>query len=283
MVRASGPTIAGAPATTASPMVVASLSKVVTGLAVARLSQQGRLEVGDPVDWSLLGIDPHPSWDDVTVRELLDHTSGMPTVRSTWFDEPGTCASYLPALLSSPPRAERGRWHYSNGNYCALGLLVEAITGDPLDVATRTLIFDPIGVPGVHLTTDGQLPGDVQYGIGDAELAAAGVARLSRLGGAGSLIVSSDSLAMMFDTMTEVDWAMLHWPGMFVDQYGIGHTGTVDGARACLWQMEGGNTVLAATVAGSTPDSGGRLCDRLIPAIATDLGAPAPLPDRTPP
>lgn len=282
VVRASGPTIAGAPATTASPMVVASVSKVVTGLAIARLEQQGRLDIGAPVDWSLLGIDPHPAWDTVTIRELLDHTSGMPTVRNSWFDEPGTCASYLPSLLTAPPHADRGRWRYSNGNYCALGLLVGAITGAPLDDAVRTLVFDPIGVAGAHLTTDGQQPGDVQYGIGDPELMATGVGRLSRLGGAGSLIVSSDSLAMMLDTMSDADWATLRWPGMFVDQYGIGHTGTVDGTRSCLWRLEGGNTVLAATVAGSTPDSGGGVCDRLLPAIATDLGAPAPEPDRTP-
>ena len=283
VARASGTVLSGAPTTTASPMVVASVSKVVTGLAIARLAQDGRLDVEAPVDWSLLGLDPHPGWDRVTVRELLDHTSGMPTVRNAWFDEPGDCTGFLPTLLAAPPEPDRGRWRYSNGNYCALGRLVESITGEPLDVATRQLIFDPIGVPGAHLTTDGQLPGDVQYGLGDPELAAKGVARLSRLGGAGTLIVANDSLAAMLDAMTPADWATLRWPGMFVDQYGIGHTGTVDGAKACLWRMESGNTVLAATIAGTSPDSGGGLCDRLVPAIATDLGAPAPVPDRSPP
>ncbi len=283
VVRATGTTIGGAPATTASPMVVASVSKVVTALAVARLDQQDRLDVGAPVDWSLLGFDPHPGWDTVTVRELLDHTSGMPTVRASWFDQPGDCASFLPSLLVEPPQDDRGRWRYSNGNYCALGLLVEAITGRPLDDATAQLVFDPIGVPGAHLSTGGQLPGDVQYGIGDPVLAAKGVDRLSRLGGAGSLIVANDSLAAMVDTMTAQDWAVLRWPGMFIDQYGIGHTGTVDGAKACVWQMESGNTVLAATVGGKTPSTGGGVCDVLVPAIATDLGAPAPTPDRTPP
>jgi hypothetical protein len=59
---------------------------------------------------------------------------------------------------------------------------------------------------------------------------------------------------------------------VMVDQYGWGHTGTVDGAKACAWRLEGGRTEIVAVVAGNRPSSGGRLCDQLLPALSTDLG-----------
>ena len=72
------------------------------------------------------------------------------------------------------------------------------------------------------------------------------------------------------------------WPGVFVDQYGWGHTGTVDGAVSCAWVMESDRTVVVATVAGNRPATGGAVCDRVVVAVATDLGTPAGKPDRLP-
>jgi hypothetical protein len=68
-----------------------------------------------------------------------------------------------------------------------------------------------------------------------------------------------------------------------IDQYGWGHTGTVDGALACAWVLEGGRTVVAATVSGRTPSTGGAVCDRVVPAVADDLGIGQGEPDRSPP
>ena len=273
--RASGTTIDGAQATADSPMVVASVSKLVTALMIARLDQAGSLDVDAPMPWSEIDVVTHPGWADVTPRELLQHTSGMPVVRSAWFDGEIVCAEFLPWLLGQPPSTTRGRWTYSNGNYCALGLLVEWAGGMPLDQAARALLFDPLGLTGVHLTTDGQLPTDVEYRLG--------VARLSRLGGAGTFIASTDDIAAMLAAVTAADLEVLTWPGLIIDQYGWGHTGTVDGALSCAWVLEGGRTVVATTVAGSSPSTGGDVCDRVVVAVAGDLGIDQGSPDRSPP
>ncbi len=275
LARASGNTIDGLPATSDSPMVVASVSKLLTGLMIAQLHQGGLIDVDAPTSWADITPTSHPGWGDVTPRELLTHTSGMPVVRSTWFDGGLDCAAFLPELLDRPPSTTRGRWAYSNGNYCALGLLVEHLTGLPLGTAAQRILFDPIGSSGVHLTRDGQLPTDVEY--------APGVARLSRLGGAGTFIVSTDDVAAMLAAVTPDDLAVLTWPGLIIDQYGWGHTGTVDGALACAWVLEGGRTVVATTVAGRSPSTGGSVCDRVVPAVATDLGIDRGIPDRSPP
>ena len=273
--RAWGTTIDGAPATSDSPMVVASVGKLLTALMIARLDEAGAIDVDAPMPWADIGVPTHPGWADVTLRELLAHTSGMPVDRRAWFDGGVDCAGFLPSLVDRPPSAARGEWTYSNGNYCALGLLVEQVTGLPLDAAARALLFDPVGSSDAHLTTGGLLPTDVGYSLG--------VERLSRLGGAGTFVVSTDGVAAVLAGVTPSDRSVLTWPGVMVDQYGWGHTGTVDGALACAWVLESGRTVVAATVSGSSPSTGGEVCDLVVPAVAADLGIDQGPPDRSPP
>lgn len=272
--RASGTTIDGTPATGDTPMVVASVSKIIVAIAISRLDDRGAIDVAAPVPWADLGLEPHPGWADVTVRELLDHRSGLVKARYSWFNGEGTCREYVPSLLASPPNGDRGRWVYSNGNYCLLGLLIEQRMEMPLDAALQQLVFDPVGAEGVHLTDNGLQPGDIDHPDG--------VDRLSRLGGAGTLIVSTDDTAAALGRMTFGDRIILQPPGVFTDQYGFGHTGTVDGAKACIWVLEDGATVVSATIAGNSVASGGGVCDIVVPAVASDLGFGSAKPDRTP-
>jgi CubicO group peptidase (beta-lactamase class C family) len=255
-------------------MVVASVSKMVVALGIARLADEGLLDVGAPVPWPELELAVHPGWADVTTRELLDHTSGLATARESWFTGEGTCRDHVPSLLTDAPRDHRGTWVYSNANYCVLGLVVEQITGEPLDAALQELVLDPIRATGIHLTGGGLLPGDLPHDEG--------VERLSRLGGAGEIVVSTDDLAMMFARMTPADRSVLRPPAVFVDQYGFGHTGTVTGAKSCVWVLEGGVTVVAATIAGDSAATGGELCDVVVPAVTSDLGLGSAEPERTP-
>lgn len=274
VARASGTTIDGNDATSDSPMLVASVSKLITTYVIAALEQEGRLDLAAPVPWDVIGIEPQSDWGTVTIRELLDHTSGMPVARSSWFDGGVDCRSHLPGLVRAAPQAHRGVWRYSNGNYCALGLLIEGLTGEALDHAAQHLVFDPLGIEGVHSLTDGLLPGDVPH-PSDLE-------RLSRLGGAGIFVASTDDLAAMLAATDFADYATIRPPGVFTDQYGWGHTGTVDGAISCAWVLDDGQTVLAATIAGNSPAKGGAICDLAVPAVANDLGIGQGRPDRIP-
>ncbi len=254
-------------------MVVASVSKLLTAALVARLDEVGLVDVDAPTPWALMGLAPHPAWNDVTPRDLLIHGAGMPVVRRQWFERADDCRSFLSTLIDVPPELHRGRWTYSNGNYCALGLIVEAVTSMSLDAAAQSILLDPVGASGVHLATDGQRPTDVAY--------APGVDRLARLGGAGTFLVSTDDLAAVMNSITPADLDVMTWPGLLVDQYGWGHTGSVDGAVSCVWVMD--RTIVSATVAGDRPATGGEVCDRIVPALAADLGFPAGPPDRSPP
>jgi len=271
---AAGIGASGQPVTPDTPLVLASVSKLITALTIARLVEAGKVMLDQPVPWDAMGIAHDPAWNDVTVRELLTHTSGMPIARASWLDKPGGCPVPLAEAMARPPTATRGRWTYSNGNYCALGLLVEQITGGSQQQAAERLVFEPIGVTGPHSTSEGLLAGDGPY--------EEGVARLERLGGAGTWMASTDDISLMLDSVTAADRETLAWPAIITDQYGWGHTGTVDGAKACAWVMEGGRTVVTAIVAGDRPSSGGRVCDAVLPALAADLGVWADKPVRNP-
>ena len=255
-------------------MVLASVSKLITSLSIARLVQGGVVTLDAPVPWAAMGLVVAPGWETVTVGELVAHTGGMPTARDSWFNLPGPCTIPLQAAMSAPPQSTRGSWRYSNGDYCALGLLIQHLTGSRFDAAARALIFEPLRLTGEHLTTDPALPTDGPY--------PRGLTQLDRLGGAGTWMASTDEIAEMVATVTPQDRTTLAFPGVFIDQYGWGHTGTVDGAKACAWRLEGDRTTIVAVVGGNHPSSGGEVCDLVVPALAGDLGIPLDKPDRYP-
>lgn len=271
---ADGVRVDGAPIDEDTPFVIASVSKVVTALSIARLVQDGRIGLFDAVPWDALGVPHDPAWNGITVRQLLAHTSGMPVARKSWLDDPGACTVPLREAMAVPPTDSLGTWRYSNGNYCALGLLVQHLTGLDLDEAAYRLVFDPAGITGPFLSTDGARPDSVAY--------IKGLARLQRLGGAGTWLASTDDIAAMMSAVTDDDLITLQWPGIIVDQYGWGHTGSLDGAEACAWVMQDGRTVITAFVSGSEPGTGGEVCDVVVPALAIDLGVYAGDPVRDP-
>jgi D-alanyl-D-alanine carboxypeptidase len=271
---AGGSRVDGGRADSDTPFVIASVSKLVTAITLARLVQRGDIGPNDLVPWDTMGVAHDPGWNNVTVRELLAHTSGMPINRMSWLNDPGSCRIPLEAAMAAPPLPERGTWVYSNGNYCALGLLVESLSGLRLDEAANAFVFEPASITGPYLATEGLQPNSAPY--------AKGVARLERLGGAGTWIASSDDIGAMLSVITPSDLEILQWPGITLDQYGWGHTGTVDGAKACAWVMDELDIVLVAMVSGQRPGTGGALCDALLPALAIDLGVWADKPVRNP-
>jgi D-alanyl-D-alanine carboxypeptidase len=262
--RAYGTTNAGAPVDSTTEFVQASVSKLITALTVVRLVQRGDIALTDTVPWDDMYVAHDRAWDTVTVAELMGHISGMPIAGDAWFDSRGPCNDPLGYLVALPPQAFRGRWTYSNGNYCALGLLVEHLTGKRYDDAARDLVLAPAGVTGGHITVDGAEPDDAPYPLG--------VGRLDRLGGAGQWVLSSDQVAAVLSTVTPEDLALLTGPGIFFDSFGWGHTGTVDGAKSCAWTVEDGRTVIVATIAGNDPGKGSWVCAVVLPALVADLG-----------
>jgi D-alanyl-D-alanine carboxypeptidase len=130
---------------------LASISKTYTAAAVLALADEGRIDLDTPARTYLPGavIDPR-----ITVRQLLDHTSGLddyflhPPIDRALLASPATGWSTARTLkYVGKPYFPPGRgWHYSNTNYLYLGLIVERVTGTTLAKALRTRFFDPLGL-----------------------------------------------------------------------------------------------------------------------------------------
>lgn len=272
--RASaGNRLDGTPVDTATPFAIASLSKLVTSRTIAALVQFEMLDTADAMPWDELAVPHDPAWSGVTVRELLDHMSGMPADRARWFSGSGTCREQLAESMAAPPTSSRGTWSYSNGNYCALGLLIEHLTGMPLADATRFLLWEPLGVGRAELAT-ATAPSDMApYPLGTA--------RLERLGAAGAWLTSSDAITALLASVGPAELATMHVPAVLIDQYGWGHTGSVLDAVSCAWVLADG-TVVTALVGGRSLQSGGAVCNIVLPALGSDLGLALGTPVRFP-
>jgi CubicO group peptidase (beta-lactamase class C family) len=66
------------PVATSTPFAVASISKSFTAVAILTLVEAGKLRLDNPVSSHLRDLPP--AWQSVTVRQLLNHTSGLPDV-----------------------------------------------------------------------------------------------------------------------------------------------------------------------------------------------------------
>jgi CubicO group peptidase (beta-lactamase class C family) len=127
---------------------LASLTKVV-GATTAVLALAGcrTLTLGDPVTRYLPGFTACRE-GPVTIRHLLTHTSGLPDTRKFY----QWCTSreeLMHDLLATPLEAPPGtRVIYSDLGFMALGEIVAAVTGEPLGVAVRRLVTEPLGMSG---------------------------------------------------------------------------------------------------------------------------------------
>ena len=130
----------------------ASLTKQVTGAAVAVLVRAGRLDPDMPV-WSF--VDDLPAWaSTVTVRHLLHHTAGLwpageaeaSTGTNDWTDERAMAAARWLADLTTRPGAA---FKYSNVGYVLLAQIVSAIARRPLAAFVDQALLRPLGIEGM--------------------------------------------------------------------------------------------------------------------------------------
>jgi len=134
---AFGSTVDGSPMTTTSRLIVGSVGKSITALAVRQLAASGALDLDAPLvrylPWFTLDA-PAGHLDTMTVATLLDHTSGLSTADGQdprWY-EPGLTSEGIARSLSSVrPDRPVGGYEYSNLNYVLLGVLIEAVSGQP--------------------------------------------------------------------------------------------------------------------------------------------------------
>ncbi|MFG0273582.1 MAG: serine hydrolase domain-containing protein [Phycisphaerales bacterium] len=145
----------GLPINGATRFRIASLTKVLTRIAVLRLVDEGRLSLDDTLALHRPGLDA-PWADAVTIRQLLTFRSGLareragaadPIEAGVTLDADGRGLPFLDTLVDDGPTVAPGtRVLYSNLGYFHLGGVVESATGLPLEEAIGELILAPAGM-----------------------------------------------------------------------------------------------------------------------------------------
>jgi D-alanyl-D-alanine carboxypeptidase len=146
--------VGGPPVTPDTAFPMASISKTFLAALVLELSREGRFGLEDQVATYLpeLGLDPA-----ITVRMLLDHTSGLfdyfehRLIDRALQDEPAAWWSPTRTLgYTEAPYFEPGTdWYYSNTNYLILGLLAERVTGRGIAAELRERFLAPLALRSV--------------------------------------------------------------------------------------------------------------------------------------
>ena len=170
----------GTPMAKDSVFRIASMTKVVAGVAIMLMVEEGQVQLTDPVSRFIpefknltvaverprqggRGGDEEngpqfytvPADRDVTVRDLLTHTSGLASgpmssasARSVARRPDETLADYIPRLGETALEFQPGsRWSYSPGaGFATLGRIVEIASGMPFDQFLQRRLFEPLGM-----------------------------------------------------------------------------------------------------------------------------------------
>jgi CubicO group peptidase (beta-lactamase class C family) len=140
------------PCVVASPdmrYALGSISKQFTASAILLLQQDGKLSIDDPVSKFIPGL---TRGTDVTIRQLLSHTSGYQDFWPQDYVMPMMLSATTPQSIADrwgkqPLDFEPGaRWQYSNTNYTLAGMVVEKASGMPFFEFVRTRILLPLAL-----------------------------------------------------------------------------------------------------------------------------------------
>ncbi len=221
---------------------IGSNSKSFTVVLLMQLQEAGVLSLDDPLskwlpDWAA----KIPNGDEMTLRQLAQHTSGIwdygdaiigqavtNPVHLEDYDSPEQLVQY--AIDNGTPDFapdEEGQWKYSNTGYILLGMVIEAASGEKLGDLYQSRIFDPLGmesaifiedvpvpheiVNGYYWTDDGHRLNTTKWNVsqgwaaGGLAMAAEDLLTYAKALSAGELFQNSESLTQMltFDPIGE--------------------------------------------------------------------------------
>ncbi len=165
------------PRTPATPQMrysIGSISKQFTAAAILLLQEQGKLSLDDKVAKYVPNL---TRANEVTIRELLSHTSGY---QDYWPQDyvmpmmlqPVTAQKILDMWARKPLDFEPGtKWQYSNTNYVIAGVIIEKVARMPLLQFLQERVFTPLGMASVSDTDQAKLgdtdpTGYLRYALG---------------------------------------------------------------------------------------------------------------------
>ncbi|WP_114241470.1 serine hydrolase [Dyella sp. C9] len=296
------------PATMDTWYEIGSITKQFTAAAILQLQEAGKLDIDKPLS-TWLPTAPHAT--EVTLRQLLSHTSGLPEYLDgpdveQFATRPATFDQLMARIKDKPLDFKPGsRWSYSNTGYALLGRVIEVVSGEDYRHYVRIHLLDPAGISHTHGVADEERLSPMAVGyrheggkleraptIHDSVGGAAGylvstVADLERWNEAlvsGRIVTPADYAMMITSVQTTGSGSADYGLGLFVDemegQPRVGHTGGSLGfTTANEYFPRQRVRIIAFTNNGDNPEPGEMLTsaifDDLYPAVAAAARAPA--------
>lgn len=181
---------------------IGSVTKQFAAAGVLKLTEAGKLSLDDPLTKFVPG---YPGGDKVSVRMLLNHTSGI----RSYTDIPGvmggapikrdvTTAELIDTFKSEKPDFAPGEgWNYNNSGYVLVGAVIEAASGKPWHEYLQERLFGPLGMThtGYGNEQDAVIAGHVDgYTRKQDHWARAGYLSMTQPHAAGALVSTVDDL-----------------------------------------------------------------------------------------
>jgi len=188
---------------------IGSVSKQFMAGCVLLLVQEGKLSLNDRVSHYLPLL---TRGSDITIRELLSHTSGYQDYYpldyvAPFMQQPVTPEGILDRWAKKPLDFEPGtEWQYSNTNYVAAGRIVEKVTGMPAFSFLQSRILKPLGMTSAidldaQPLTEEDAAGYTRFGLG--QLRPAPPEARGWLYAAGELAMTAQDLALWDQSLME--------------------------------------------------------------------------------
>jgi len=139
-----------AAATPATVYRLGSVTKQFTAALVMQLVDSGRISLDDRISTRLAALPER--WKPVTVRQLLNHTSGIPSYTDTprgrrrFVEDMTPDSIVLETAGDTLDFAPGTKWNYDNTGYLLLGMLLERVTGKPYEALLEERLFRPVGM-----------------------------------------------------------------------------------------------------------------------------------------
>ena len=287
---------------------IGSVTKMFTATVIIQLAEEGVLTLDDPLALWLPDVaDQLPYGDQITLRHLLTHTSGVFNIvehEAYWADifteaiidedagivtldcvqrDPhDTLARYV---YGKDANFEPGaRWSYSNTNYTLLGMVIEKATAMPLAEAYRTHIYEPLGMTSTFLDCYEDPVIDVVHGYTGFGDTMSDVTELHESIGwsAGGLVSTAPDLiafarglfgGALFDdpeslvAMTTPAPGSSYGLGIMLQEEYMGHAGYIAGFRSLLNYAPAFDTVVVMLYNNDAADPEQGQADVLNPAL----------------
>lgn len=193
---------------------IGSVTKQFTAAAILLLAEEGRLSLDDTVE---AYFPDFPRAEDITIRQLLQHTAGI----SNYTSRDGFMADTAPLhhdrermlayIAAADPLYdfEPGTgWSYSNSGYILLDYIVEDAAGQPLADFLREQIFNPLGLNDTRMDDAAEILARRAQGYDAAEDAPSGFTNTAHLSlsvaaGAGAMRSTARDLALWMQALLD--------------------------------------------------------------------------------